>query len=342
MTWTPTKISLLKLCLFVPALAYLGLDLLVIEGPVWHFIHADVAEQRLHSPLVAEVRGEGISRAQLDRYVAEQELLCGYREPREARRSLYLMDMVRQTMLRTRTRYNDKHLPSMRDEAEAEVARLASRYADAAAFEQALASQGYTRAAFTDKVEARLRQFALLERSISPYVEPTEEDIAAAYDEMKDELALPSQREVAHIFLATLNKDAAAVRTQAEQLLAKLQSGEADFATLARRASEDARSAPQGGSLGKLAEGHTPLPELPLFGEKAISAGTPTLAQSRWGWHILLAGDIEPAHTPSLEECRASLTTALRSARREVALRSYLNNDVQDARKRKRLNFFNN
>ncbi len=343
MTWTPARLALLKLAIFTPALAYLFVDLLVWKGPVWHFLYADLAAERSLSPLVAEVNGEAITEAQLDRYAAEQDMLAGYAEPQPQRRALHLMDMVRRTLLRTRTRYNDKNLPPCREEAEAEVARLASRYADEQAFEQALASQGYTRAAFTDKVAVRLREFALLERALDPYIEPRDEDIAAAYESVKDELALPPSRELSHIFLATLNKDAEAVRAAAQRLMECLERGETDFATLARKTSEDRRSAAAGGALGMVqASRRSPLGELPLFGEGAIPAGKPTLAQSKWGWHILLAGEVQPARTPALEECRESLRSALRSARREAALRDYLNSDIQNARSKKRLIFHNN
>ncbi len=335
MTWTPTHISLLKLALFTPALVYFAVDLWLLQGPVWQFMHAEKEEKQVDvSTLAAQVQGESITRAQLARYEAELDLLAGRAAPEAARRPLYLMEMVRHSLLRNRARYNDKNLPPCRDEAEAEVARLASRYASEAEFEAALASQGYTKASFTNRVEARLREAALLERALAPHIEPTEAEVAAAYQNMQAELCLPERRAVKHIFLATLHKDTEAVRSEAQALLDRLNAGEADFATLARKHSEDERSAPLGGALGVLQNNDkTPLPELPLFGNAAIPAGVPTLAQSKWGWHILLAGDIEPARTPTLEECRASLVSALRSARREAALRHYLESDVCQNRK---------
>ncbi len=334
MTWTPTRISLLKLALFTPAIAYFAIDLWLWQGPVWQLLHPE-KPQIDTSILAAEVMGEPIPLAQLARYEAEQDMLAGRSAPEAARRPLYLMDMVRHSLLHNRTRYNDKNLPPCREEAEAEVARLASRYPSDAAFTLALASQGYTRDSFTRRVQAHLREFALLERALAPHAEPGDADVAAAYEAVKDELRLPEQRELRHIFLATLNKDAEAVRARAQALLDRLNSGQADFATLARAESEDARSAPRGGALGRLAhDSSNPLPELPLFGEKAIPAGAPTLAQSRWGWHLLLAGEPEPARIPSFEECRESLRSALRSARREAALRTYQESDLKTNRKR--------
>ncbi len=334
MTWTPTKISLLKLAFFTTALAYTAADVWFFEGPVWRTLHPEKPQLDL-STLAAQVQGEPISLSQLARYEAEQDMLAGRSTPEAARRPLYLMELVRHTLLRNRARYNDRNLPPCRAEAEAEVARLASRYPSAAVFDMALASQGYTRELFTDRVEARLREAALLERALAPYTEPSEEELAATWEEMQAELTIPARREVKHIFLATLHKDAEAVRATAQSLLDRLLAGEADFATLAREASEDERSAPRGGSLGELADdARNPLPELPLFGDKALPANTPVLVQSKWGWHILLAGEEQPARVPTLDECRDSLLTALRSARREAALRQYMESDVRQNRKR--------
>ncbi len=337
MKWTPNRIAALKLGIFVPALIYMGIDLLAWQGPLWQAMYGAAQEGRDTSSLAAEVNGEPISLAQLARYEAEQDALAGRKLPQPERRASYLMEMVRASQLLTRTRYNDKNLPDSRAEAEAEVARLATRFRSEADFAAALASQGYTRQSYTDKLTVRLRERALLERAIAEASQVSEEELAAAYESVKEELALPARREVRHIFLATLNKDSEAVRAEAQKLLERLQAGE-DFAALAREASEDPRSAPRGGLLGELGDDSTrPLPELPLFGEAAIAAGQPTLAQSRWGWHILLAGEVQPATLPTPEACRESLRSALSSVKRELALREYFKIDLQDAQKKKRL-----
>ncbi len=340
MKWTPNRIAALKLGIFVPALVYMGIDLFAWQGPLWHLMYASQQANHDTSDLAAVVGGEPITQAQLARYEAEQDALAGRKKPQPERRASYLMEMVRATQLLTRTRYNDTNLPDCRAEAQAEVARLATRFENEGAFEAALTSQGYTRQSYTDKLTVRLRERALLERAIAEASQVSEAELASAYESLKDELTLPARRELRHIFLATLNKDVEAVRAEAQRLLERLQAGE-DFAKLAREASEDPRSAPLGGMLGELQDSSTrPLPELPLFGDEAIAAGTPTLAQSRWGWHILLAGELQAATTPSLDACRESIRSALTSVKRELALREYFKIDLQDAQKNKRIQFY--
>lgn len=335
MRLSPFKIFAIKVGVFSSVLLYLGIDLLAWHGPVWHAVYDGTADKEVLQNAPAVVYGEPVTEQQLARHTAEQDLLAGRTTPAPHLRPSRLLELVYATDLRTRTRYNDLNLPSRKEEARQEVARLASRYASEADFEAALASQGYTRQSFTDKVEARLRTQALIERAIAPHCQPTDADIADLYEQLQDQLQIPASRPVKHIFLATLNKDPEEVKARAEALLQRLQAGE-DFAQLARENSEDERSAPRGGDLGEVQD--TPqryLPELPLFGDDAIAAGVPVLAQSRWGWHILLAGETTPASQATLEECKDTLRTALLSLHRELATQEYCDQAFkEDSRKK--------
>lgn len=332
---TSLKIFAIKLALFGCALLYMGCDLLLWRGPVWHAIYGSGAADT--SEPVAEAYGRAITSAQLQRYEQEQDALAGRGEPEPQRRAAMAMDLVRAALLRIRTQYNDKNLPDCHEEAGLEVGRLASRARSGESFEQCLASQGYTRKSFTDKVEVRLRSLALLERMMEPLVQADDAEINRVYRQLGQELRVPASREASHIFLATLGRNPARVREKAESLLARIQAGE-DFSALAREYSEDERSAPLGGKLGVLVDNeHRPLPGLPLFGERAIAAGAPVLAQSEWGWHILLAGEITPARAMGEEEAKESLRTAILSVRREQALNAYFEAALREGFQKKRI-----
>jgi hypothetical protein len=80
-----------------------------------------------------------------------------------------------------------------------------------------------------------------------------------------------------------------------------------------------------------------PLPELPLFGENAIPANTPVAVHSKWGWHILLAGEITPVGIRSFEECRESIRTAIISTRREQAVNAWFKGAVKEGFIKKRI-----
>lgn len=288
--------------------------------------------------IVAEVYGEPLTLAQLNRYEAEQDALAGRDKPQAARRASMLMELVRQKLVRIRTRYNSKQLPDCRAKAEQEISRLATRAADDDAFDAWLKGQGYAdRKQYTDRLTTRLQSAALLERAVAPHCEVSDEEVEQVYARLADELPMPASRTVSHIFLETLHKDPATVRQQAEELLQRVQRGE-DFAALAREHSQDANTAPRGGLLGRMDDTTTrPLPELPLFGDNAIPPATPTLVQSKWGWHILLAGDIAPARKLTADECRQSIRSAIASVRREQALDAWYKSALKEGFFKKRI-----
>lgn len=336
MRLSPLKIYTLKLTLFSTVLAYLAVDMWWWHGPLWQAMHPQgddtpAAKQNV----VAEVLGEQITAEQWERYVMEQNFMAGRASADQLRRTSLLMDMVRAATLRIRTRYNDKNLPDCRSAAEEEVRRMASRARTPEQFEGWVRSQGYKSVEeLTDRLEVRLRSLSQLERAIAPHCAVTDEDVAKHYELIKDQLVEPERRSVKHIFLETLGKDEQQVQQKAQELLARLQQGE-DFQKLARECSEDLHSAPKGGELGIIRnDERRPLPELPLFGEQAIPAATPQMVKSRWGWHIIEAGEIAPARTLTLRECQDSLRSALISAQREIAIDTYFTTGVREAIRR--------
>ncbi len=332
------KFNTIKLTVFGAILLYLGIDLLAWHGPLWHFMYGNRPVAPAPDELVAVVYGEPITRAQLNRHEAEQDALAGRSAPQAARRASMLMELVRAKLLLIRTRYNDTRLPHFRELAEAEVARLASRARTPEQFDAWLRSQGYTnREQYTDRLEVSLRSAALLEKAIAPHCVVTDEEVERVFNQLKSELPAPATRRVRHIFCASLHQEASAVQQKAEGILSRLQAGE-DFAELARAHSDDARTAPQGGELGIITDtAERPLSELPLFGDNAIPAGVPTLAQSRWGWHILLADEITPARELTLEECRASIRSSMESVKREQALTAWFTAAVREGFTKKRI-----
>lgn len=335
MKLTPLKLYAIKLAFFSTALGYMALDLLVFEGPMHSFLHD--RETMRTAELAAEVYGEPITLGQMERFITEQNTLAGRTKDEPARRAGMILTMVRDNLLRLRARYNDTKLPDCKKASEEMVRQLESRAGSEQEFTAQLATQGYTRRSFTEMMMARMRQQILLERAVKDVSEVENAAIAAHYKQIRDELVIPASRPLRHIFLTTDGQDSNEVRKRAELLLKRLEAGE-DFAGLAKEASEDERSAANGGNLDIILDNGTfPLPELLLFGDNAIPASVPTLAQSRWGWHILLAGPITPAYTPSLDECRESLRTSIISAQRELGVNAWFKGAVKDGFQQKRI-----
>ena len=330
------KIFAIKLALFSATLAYLAGDLFLWQGLAWRTLHKGDMHTDAQPPM-ALVYGESITPAQLERYAAEQNWLRGRADCTPAERTSMLMDMVRSAILRIRARYNDKNLPDMTTAAQEEVQRLASRAKSDEEFDAWLASQGMTREEFTRRLAAAMKATAQLERAVQPLCQVTDEDVAKHYELLKDELVTSAHRPLRHIFISTLGENPADTKARAQAIMKALEDG-ADFAAMARRQSEDDHSAPAGGDLGEVFDDSLfPLPELKLFGDEPLPANQLALVQSRWGWHILLPGEIQPARRLALDEVRESLRTAIQSAQYELTTQSWFNEAIREAFSKKHL-----
>ncbi len=331
----PLKLFALKLAVFSSVLAYLAIDLMLWQGPVWKLVHRYQTQAAPVETPEAVVFGEVIDAKRLDAYCQELAFLSGLDSPDAKRRISALIDLVRAELIRVRAQYNDKNLPDTRASAEAEYKRLATRCSSPEAFAYQMSQAGLDESSLTALIETRLKELAHLQRALAPHCQVSDEDLRSTYADLQDELVLPASRDVKHIFLMSEHAE-----TEAQEILASLQAG-ADFSSLAAEKSEDESSAAKGGALGLIRDdARRPLPELPLFGDDAIASQLPTLIKSSWGWHILVAGDIIPARLASFEECADSLRSALQSAKCEFALDAYFDASIQEAFKTKQIKIY--
>ena len=113
----------------------------------------------------------------------------------------------------------------------------------------------------------------------------SQQDVQRYYEDNKQQYATPEQVRASHILLKTEGKDDAAVKKQAEDLLAKVKGG-ADFAALATKFSEDEVSAAKGGDLGFFAKG-TMVKEFDDVAFKLTPGETSDLVKTQFGYHII-------------------------------------------------------
>lgn len=332
---SPLQQYAVKLYVFAAILAYVAGDLYVWNGWIAQQFERRIDALRVPpgdtSPVRVEVFGEGITENQIARRSAEMAQMAGLGDPEDAARlrPSVKMDLIKSALLRIKARYNDRELPSMQADAEKESARLTSRFPSKAVAEAALRSQGYKPEAWVDKIATRLKEEFLLRRAIADSLQVSDGDVATYIEQLRGEMEIPPSRECRHIFLATLDRDPAAVERDASALLAQLEAG-ADFAELARIESEDERSAPKGGLLGRLYDTpRRPLADLPLFDLERLPVEKPTLLRSRWGIHLVKAGSLVPSRQPTIEECMESFRTAVLSSQAELAVRTYFDTLVR-------------
>ena len=138
----------------------------------------------------------------------------------------------------------------------------------------------------------------------------TAQEVQALYDKTRDTFSTPEQVRASHILLKTEGKDAAAVRKQAEAVLAKVKAG-GDFAALAKQYSEDG-SKDAGGDLSYFGRGKMvkPFEEAAWALDKGQTSG---LVESEFGFHIIKTTDKKPATTKTLAEVRAQLEDQIKT-----------------------------
>jgi peptidyl-prolyl cis-trans isomerase D len=139
------------------------------------------------------------------------------------------------------------------------------------------------------------------------------QDVQRYYEDNKQSFSTPEQMQASHILLKTEGKDDAAVKKQAEDLLAQIKGG-ADFAALAKKFSEDEGSGAQGGDLGLFERGKM----VAEFDEAAFSlkpGEIGNLVKTQFGYHIIKGGEKQAARTRSLDEARAQIEDTLKFER---------------------------
>jgi peptidylprolyl isomerase len=156
---------------------------------------------------------------------------------------------------------------------------------------------------------------------------PSDSEIQSVYDANAAALLVPRRFQLAQIVI-TLAKDAdktaeEAARKKLDDVLKKLKQPGADFAALARGASDDATTAARDGEIGWLSEPDL-RPEIrsQVIGLAKAAVTEPVRLDD--GWHILKMLDTEASRTRTLAEVRDALVQRIRTERIEANRRAYV------------------
>ena len=163
--------------------------------------------------------------------------------------------------------------------------------------------------------EKRKIKYALIDlQSIRQRTTVSAQDVQRYYDDNQQQYSTPEQVRASHILLKTEGKDDAAVKKQAEDMLAKVKGG-ADFAALATKLSEDEVSAAKGGELDFFGQGAM----VKEFEDVAFAlkpGETSDLVKSQFGYHIIRRDRQEsrPRHARSTKS-RVQIEDIIKSER---------------------------
>jgi peptidyl-prolyl cis-trans isomerase D len=143
-------------------------------------------------------------------------------------------------------------------------------------------------------------------------------DVQRAYNDNITQYQTPEQVRASHILFSIAGKDEAAVRKQAEDVLAQVKAG-ADFAGLAQKHSEDPGSKEKGGDLDYFGRGRM-VPEFEAAAFTLEPGQVSDLVRSQFGFHIIKVVDKKAAATRPFEEVRPQLEEQMKSERTDQQL----------------------
>ncbi len=144
---------------------------------------------------------------------------------------------------------------------------------------------------------------------------PTDETLREIYDAQAQQFFEEEQRSVRHILLEGEAGDNFSALAEAQELVARLRSGE-DFSTLATEYSTDIGSAAQGGNLGWINRGAT----VPAFESVAFTLEENEISdpvESEFGVHIIRVDEIQAERIKLFEDVRDELVEQAMRAQAE-------------------------
>jgi peptidyl-prolyl cis-trans isomerase D len=165
--------------------------------------------------------------------------------------------------------------------------------------------------AFRVGEKRKVRYLTIDQEAMRQKATVTGQQIERSYNDNIQQYSTPEQVRASHILLKTDGKDDAAVKKQAQDLIAQLKKG-ADFAELAKKYSQDDGSAKKGGDLDYFPHGQM----VKEFDEVAFKLKpgemTDEPVKSQFGYHIIKVVDKKPATQKSLTEVRNQIEDQLK------------------------------
>lgn len=197
--------------------------------------------------------------------------------------------------------------------------------------QRALSEQGLTLAGYRKQVREEVEKAQLINREIRGKVNVTPEEVERYYQAHLEEYATPEKMRVRHILVrvpgdAEPSRIEAAV-AKADDLHRQLKRG-ADFAELARQASDDAATAQDGGDLGWMKQGEM----LEAFEQATMTLKPGQLSQpvrTDVGFHLIKLEERAGASHKPLDELAAGIKEQLYGAALEERYQKWLTEELR-------------
>jgi len=324
----------IRMVLWSALVLYMACDFFLFSGPLKQKLRQmfptseDEKSLAMADGICAKVYNAPIYIGQVDRRVQEKLWRTGrsldkvHSSEKLILRWAAVDELIDENLMRLKAKVNANEVEVSEQEIDAEVLRFRNKFASDEALDQALAAQGIeSRKELRFRMAARIQQEKYILTKISSATNISDKEAQSWYDSHLKQLQSPEQRQVRHIFLATLNHDPEKVHASLLQHFQLLKTGKINFSSLATSISEDPKSKKNGGDLGWInATLHPKDFTSQVFN---LPLNTPTLIQSKLGWHIVEVTAIKPPSTPSFKELKEDIISNIANSRRADAVKQY-------------------
>lgn len=172
---------------------------------------------------------------------------------------------------------------------------------------------------FRTHEQVRIEYVRLSGQDLAQDYRPTDTELRQLYGEDASRIARPESKVISHILITVApnasTEEAKAALTRIQEIEKQARAG-ADFASLARKSSQDTDSAPKGGDLGEVKPG-----VLPKSLEDAVGplkqGGITAPVRTDFGYHLAKVTSYKPAVQKSFDEMRPQLVKQLRQRHSE-------------------------
>ena len=241
---------------------------------------------------------------------------------------LVMLEVLRQEAPKLGVKVTEKDVQAM-------VAEIEDMFqGDQARFDQALEKQKLTLDQFKESLRERLL-IDEMKAAVTQDVTVTEDEVKTYYDTHKGDYTEAEVRETRHILISPFataaggagtitptEGDWEAAKVEAEKVRSEIQNG-ADFATEARKYSDDDATSDAGGELGNIVRGQmVPEFEEAVFGLKKGELSRPV--RTEYGYHLIQVTDITPEAQLPYDEEKEKIRSSLLAQRQSETWDAWL------------------
>ena len=189
--------------------------------------------------------------------------------------------------------------------------------------------------------EKRRVKYVLIDTAqVEAQTRVTREELQSYYDQHRDEYRRPEQVKISHILIKTPlpgpdgkvdPKGVEEAQKKAEGILKQLKSG-AKFEELAKKYSQDAESAKNGGSLGWIQRGRFPSAAVDKAAFSLPKGAASDVINAGYGFDIIRVDDKQEAHVKTLDEVKDQIEPVLKQQKAARAAENAANSLLNQAR----------